>query len=97
MQILCQLMLIEYGRVRQPERPCFHPYLYIVRFACLEDGTAGAQIECPCRTVVFGGLQQLAFLPVVQADFLEVIHRELAQIHRPVLRITYLYPIIEDT
>ena len=43
-----------------------------------------------------GRLENLAFLTVVKADFLQVIHRELAQIDRPVLGIADFYPVVED-
>ena len=96
MQVVGQLVFVQNRRIGKTERTGFHTDLYIVRLVGFEDGAAGAQVQRACRTVVFGRLQQFTLLTVVKADFLQVIHRELAQIDRPVLGIADFYPVVEN-
>ena len=71
-------------------------HIQVVALAVLELGAAGAQIDGACRAVVLGALENVASLSVVEGNRLDVVEREFAQIHLPVLRIADLDAVIEN-
>ena len=69
----------------------------MVFFICRKLRPAAAQIHGARIPEIFGRLEDFAFLPVVQGDFLHVVEGEFSQIYLSVLSVSQLYPVIKDS
>ena len=92
--VFCQLLFPDGADAQGVAASVFHfclqPCLLVVvenGLACLDIHSAGIA-EVRCR------LEYCAFLSVIHADFLNVIHRELPEIHLSVLCVAEFHAVI---
>ena len=69
--------------------------MYIIRFIGRELRPTRTDIKCTGTTKVLGGLEDLGFLPIIEGYLFDVIHRELIEVHRSVLRVAYFDTVVE--
>ena len=62
----------------------------------LKPWTAGAYVDGSCVGKLAGRLEDGTLLTVVEQQLLDVVQRELSQIHLSVLGIAQLYAVVED-
>ncbi len=95
-QLLRQFGVKEQRRIDKRKRTRFQPRTDMHILARLELRATRIEVDTPRRAELSGRLKDVTFLPVVERNLVNVLERELTQIHLPVLGVTELNTIVID-
>ena len=92
--IVTDFVLVKQSRVEQSIGTELHFGRQVGILLPFEPGAAGGEINATRRAELSRRLEDVAFLSVIERDFLDVVQRELAQVHLPVLCVAQLYAVV---
>ena len=93
---LAKFVFKQHRGVDQVERPGLERGLQVRLLARLELGPTGREVDGTGRTELAGRLEYLALLSVIKRNLLDILERELAQVHLAVLGVAQLNAVVVD-